>query len=100
MKQLKFCTTLLLFISGILALRGIKPALFLLLAFAGLREIISAKEYQDAGEKKYAIASLSAGIFLFVFLMVIFWGVLPPEGYPESLSGSWGTDSLPFWHRP
>lgn len=44
---------------------------FLLLAFAGLREIISAKEYQDAGEKKYAIASLSAGIFLFVFLMVI-----------------------------
>ena len=63
--------SLLLFISGILALRGIKPALFLLLAFAGLREIISAKEYQDAGEKKYAIASLSAGIFLFVFLMVI-----------------------------
>lgn len=52
MKQLKFCTTLLLFISGILALRGIKPALFLLLAFAGLREIISAKEYLDAGEKK------------------------------------------------
>lgn len=50
---------------------GIKPALFLLLAFAGLREIISAKEYLDAGEKKYAIASLSAGIFLFVFLMVI-----------------------------
>ena len=71
MKQLKFCTTLLLFISGILALRGIKSALFLLLAFAGLREIISAKEYLDAGEKKYAIASLSAGIFLFVFLMVI-----------------------------
>ena len=52
MKQLKFCATLLLFISGILALRGIKPALFLMLAFAGLREIISAKEYQDAGEKK------------------------------------------------
>ena len=71
MKQLKFCTTLLLFISGILALRGTKPALFLLLAFAGLREIISAKEYLDAGEKKYTIASLSAGIFLFVFLMVI-----------------------------
>lgn len=35
MKQLKFCATLLLFISGILALRGIKPALFLMLAFAG-----------------------------------------------------------------
>ena len=51
MKQLKFCATLLLFISGILALRGIKPALFLMLAFAGLREIISAKEYQDASEK-------------------------------------------------
>ena len=65
MKQLKFCATLLLFISGILALRGIKPALFLMLAFAGLREIISAKEYQDA------IASLCAGIFLFVFLMVV-----------------------------
>lgn len=71
MKQLKFCATLLLFISGILALRGIKPALFLMLAFAGLREIISAKEYQDASEKKYAIASLCAGIFLFVFLMVV-----------------------------
>lgn len=65
MKQLKFCATLLLFISGILALRGIKPALFLMLAFAG------AKEYQDASEKKYAIASLCAGIFLFVFLMVV-----------------------------
>ena len=71
MKQLKFCATLLLFISGILALRGIKPALFLMLAFAGLREIINAKEYQDASEKKYAIASLCAGIFLFVFLMVV-----------------------------
>lgn len=65
MKQLKFCATLLLFISGILALRGIKPALFLMLAFAG------AKEYQDTSEKKYAIASLCAGIFLFVFLMVV-----------------------------
>ena len=42
-----------------------------MLAFAGLREIISAKEYQDASEKKYAIASLCAGIFLFVFLMVV-----------------------------
>ena len=72
MKQLKFCATLLLFISEtFLALRGIKPALFLMLAFAGLREIISAKEYQDASEKKYAIASLCAGIFLFVFLMVV-----------------------------
>lgn len=71
MKQLKFCATLLLFISGILALRSIKPALFLMLAFAGLREIISAKEYQDVSEKKYAIASLCAGIFLFVFLMVV-----------------------------
>lgn len=71
MKQLKFCTTLLLFISGILALRGMTWGLFLLLAFAGLRELICAKEYLDAGEKKYAIASLSAGIFLFIFLIVI-----------------------------
>ncbi len=71
MKKLKFCTTLLLFISGILVLRGMTWALFLLLAFAGLREIICAKEYLDAGEKKYAIASLSAGIFLFIFLIVI-----------------------------
>lgn len=71
MKQLKFCTTLLLFISGILALRGMTWGLFLLLAFAGLREIICAKEYLDAGEKKYALASLSAGIFLFIFLIVI-----------------------------
>ena len=71
MKQLKFCTTRLLFISGILALRGMTWGLFLLLAFAGLREIICAKEYLDAGEKKYAIASLSAGIFLFIFLIVI-----------------------------
>ena len=51
MKQLKFCATLLLFISGILALRGIKPALLLMLAFAGLREIISAKEYQTRARK-------------------------------------------------
>ena len=71
MKQLKFCATLLLFISGILALRGIKPALFLMLAFAGLREIISAKEYQVRRREKYAIASLCTGIFLFVFLMVV-----------------------------
>lgn len=71
MKQLKFCATLLLFISGILALRGITWGLFLMLAFAGLRELISAKEYQDAGEKKYAIASLCAGIFLFAFLIIV-----------------------------
>lgn len=71
MKQLKFCATLLLFISGILALRGITWGLFLMLAFAGLRELICAKEYQDTGEKKYAIASLCAGIFLFVFLIIV-----------------------------
>lgn len=72
MKQLKFCATLLLFISGILALRGMTWALFLMLAFAGLRELISAKEYRDAGEKKYAAASLCAAIFLFAFLIVAF----------------------------
>lgn len=41
-----------------------------MLVFAELPEILSAKEYQDMGEKKFAIASLCAGIFLFVSLMI------------------------------
>lgn len=66
MKILKSTSLLFAAVFAVSSIYGLKIGLPLLLFFLGLKEFISAKEYYDNQQKKFALASLGVGIFVCV----------------------------------